>query len=131
MAWSALGSLTPTLLDWVTLNAPAQGELFSVTQDWVGEWPGTGYIRARMLYADNEFYEDGIFESLRFYASREERLIYLPFNPALQAAGYNVRYFQARLNMRARTYAGANWQINFAEFITDAEADFAADGGVY
>lgn len=131
MTWNGLGTLTPNLLDWVTLNAPAQGELFSITQDWVGEWPGQGYIRVRMLYADNEFYEDGYFETTRVYATRDERLIYLPFNPALQAAGYNVRYFQARLNARARIYEVANWQVNFSEFLTEAGADLAIDGGEY
>jgi hypothetical protein len=131
MSWNALGTLEPNLLDWVTLPTPAQGELFSITQDWVGEWPGQGYIRVRMLYADNEFYEDGFFETARVFADRDERLIYFPFNPALQAAGYNVRYFQARFNARARIFDVANWQINFAEFIGDAEADLNLDGGEY
>lgn len=131
MGWSALGSLSPNLLDWVTLPSPAQGELFSLTQDWLGEWPGQGYIRIRMLYADNEFYEDGIFETTRVFAAREERLIYFPFNPALQEAGYNARYFQAKFNTRARVFEAANWQINFAEFLGEAGADIAGDGGEY
>lgn len=131
MGWQALGTLNPNLLDWVTLNAPAAGELFSITQDWVGDWPGVGYVRLRMLYADNEFYEDGYFETERVYAARDERLIYLPFNPALQAAGYNVRYFQARLNSRARIYATANWRVNLSEFVGESGPDLEIDGGEY
>lgn len=131
MTWAPLGTVTPNLLDWVTLPTPAQGELFALSQEWIGEWPGTGYIRLRLLYADNEFYEDSIFESTRLYAERDERLLYLPFNPALQAAGYNVRYFQVRLNLRARPYAGANWQLNIAEFLGESGPDLIVDAGEY
>jgi hypothetical protein len=128
MPWSTLGTLSPDLVDWQTLNAPAEGELFRFSQSWVGEWPGTGYIRLRLLYADDTSYEDGYFETQRLYASRDEQLLVLPFNLILGQAGYNVRYFQARLNLRARTYANANWQVNIDQFIGDSET---LDGGEY
>ncbi|PZV07830.1 MAG: hypothetical protein DCF32_06260 [Leptolyngbya sp.] len=118
MTWAPLGTLTPNLLDWQTLNAPAEGELFRARQSWVGESPGTGYIRLRLLYADAETYEDGYFESKRLYASQDEQLLVLPFSPILAEAGYNVRYFQARLNLRARPYATANWQLTLEQFLS-------------
>lgn len=136
MVWAPLGTLTPDLLDWQTLNAPASGELFRVSQSWNGEWPGTGYIRLRLLYADAVSFEDGYFESQRLYASRDEQLILKPFSSILAQAGYNVRYFQARLNLRARPYATANWQINIDQFLGEAEPIAGAvsgdvNGGVY
>lgn len=119
MGWSTLGTLTPNLLNWVTLNAPSGGELFRVTQSWVGEWPGTGYIRLRLLYADHQFYEDAFFETERIYSGPDERLIAIPFNPIMREAGYNVRYFQARFNQRARIYENANWQVTLDQFVRD------------
>jgi hypothetical protein len=120
MAWSLLGTLTPNLLAWTTLNAPAPGELFRVSQFWNGEWPGSGYILLRLLYADNEFYEDSYFENKRIYSTRDERLIHLPFNPVFAQSGYTVRYFQARLSYRARIFEAANWQITLDQFLPDA-----------
>lgn len=128
MAWSTLGSLSPNLLDWQTLSAPAEGELFRFSQSWVGEWPGTGYIRIRLFYANDEFYEDGYFEATRLYATRDEQLMIFPFSLILGQAGYNVRYFQARLNLRARPYAIANWQLNVDQFIGETGT---LDGGEY
>lgn len=119
MGWGTLGTLTPDLLDWKTLNAPAAGELFRVSQSWNGEWPGTGAIMLRLLYADNEFYEDSYFENRRIYSTRDERLLFLPFNLVMKQAGYTVRYFQARLNYRARIFETANWQITLDQFLPD------------
>lgn len=128
MTWETLGNLTPNLLDWQTLNAPAEGELFRISQSWVGDWPGVGYIRLRLFYADDLYYEDGYFETKRVYATRDEQLLVLPFNLILGQAGYNVRYFQARFNMRARIYENANWQISLDQFL-GATGDL--DGGEY
>lgn len=128
MDWEALGIITPTLAAWSTLNAPADGELFRLQQSWVGEWPGTGYIRVRLFYADQTTFEDGFFETRRLYATKDEQLIALPFNPILAQAGYNVRYFQARLNLQARPYDGANWQLAIEQF---AGGGTVLDGGEY
>ncbi|MBE9137668.1 hypothetical protein IQ254_10650 [Nodosilinea sp. LEGE 07088] len=120
MGWSTLGTLTPALDNWRTLNAPAAGELFRISQSWSGEWPGTGFIQLRLLYANNEFYEDSYFETRRIYPTTDERLLYLPFNPVFASAGYTVRYFQARLSFRARVFESANWQVALDEFLPDA-----------
>lgn len=128
MSWETLGTLTPDLLDWQTLNAPAEGDLFRVRQSWVGEWPGTGYIRLRLFYADDESYDDGFFETQRLYANQDTDLLLLPFNQIMARAGYSVRYFQARLNLRARPYATANWQVSISQFVDYTET---FDGGEY
>lgn len=137
MTWSTLGTLTPNLLEWTTLNAPADGELFRVSQSWAGEWPGVGSIMLRLLYADNEFYEDGYFENRRIYAMTEERLLVIPFEPVMKQAGYTVRYFQAKFSYRTRVYESANWQISLDQFLGESEpapgggSGSTLDGGVY
>ena len=116
MSWAVLGTLSPTLDTWRTLNAPAQQELFRIEQSWSGAWPGKGPIQIRLLYANEEFFEDAYFETRRIYPTQDERLLYLPFNPVMATAGYTVRYFQARFSPRARILAAANWTITISEF---------------
>lgn len=116
MGWATLGTLVPTLDTWRTLATPAQQELFRIEQSWAGTWPGKGPIQIRLLYANDEFYEDAYFETRRIYPTQDERLIYLPFNPVMQQAGYTVRYFQARFSPYARILAAANWEITISEF---------------
>lgn len=128
MPWIALGTVQPSLLDWQFLNAPAFETVFRVRQSWVGEWPGSGYIRLRAVHQDGSFYE-----SKRLFATRDQQLLVMPPSPALAEAGYFVRRFQVRLNMRARIFATANWQVSIDEYSESLDDDpfQVVDGGIY
>lgn len=130
MAWRSLGTLTPNLLEWQALNLPARGEVFRVSQDWVGEWPGTGFITLRLIYLNGMLGGEGSLEYRRIYPFRDDRILELPFDERLRHAGYTVRYFQAKLGYRARVYANANWQISidqFWEFVPQPEFQLDSD----
>lgn len=116
MTWRTLGTLEPNLLDWQTLNIPARGEVFRVSQSWVGEWPGTGFASLRLVYSNALVGGQGALEYRRVYPFRDDRIYEFPFDERLRQAGYTVRYFQIKLNYRARLYAIANWQITIAQF---------------
>ena len=116
MVWSSLGTLTPTLLDWQTLNTPARGEVFRVSQSWIGEWPGTGWISLRVIYLNGSLGGAAALDYLRIYALRDDRIFLLPFDQRLRQAGYTIRFFQARLSHRARVFTAANWQISIDQF---------------
>lgn len=131
MTWSQLGTLTPTLETWRTLNAPTAGDLFRLSQSWAGSYPGKGAIQLRLFYSDTVFYEDAYLESKRLYPSSDERLLYLPFNPVMTSAGYGVRYFQARLSSWARIQTAANWTLTIDEWTGDSPAPGTLDGGEY
>lgn len=73
----------------------------------------------RLLYADNEFYEDSYFENRRIYSTQDDRLLIIPFNPVMAQAGYSVRYFQAKFSYRARIFESANWQLTIDQFLPD------------
>ncbi|MBE9159723.1 hypothetical protein IQ265_23220 [Nodosilinea sp. LEGE 06152] len=127
MPWQTLGTVNPNLLNWETIPASVLGNLFRVRQNWVGEWPGQGYIRLRLVQADGSFYEMG-----RLYATRDEQLITYPLDPVLIEAGYVARRFQLKLNMRARIFAVANWQVTIEEYLPSDDDPFQIiDGGTY
>lgn len=131
MSWNQLGALTPTLETWRTLNAPTAGDLFRLSQAWAGSYPGKGAIQLRLLYANQVSYEDAYFEIKRLYPNPDERLIYLPFNPVMAAAGYSVRYFQARLSPWARIQTAANWTLTIDEWTGATPDPDTLDGGEY
>lgn len=116
MGWSTLGTLTPNLLDWQTLNIPARGEVFRVSQSWVGDWPGLGHISIRLIYQNSAVGGQGSLEYRRVYPFRDDRIFEFPFDERLREAGYHVRYFQAKLGYRARVFTSANWQVSISQF---------------
>ncbi|MEA5448352.1 hypothetical protein VB780_07220 [Leptolyngbya sp. CCNP1308] len=116
MAWRSLGTLTPNLIDWETLNIPVRGEVFRVSQDWVGTWPGTGFISLRLVYLNGALGKEAALEYRRIYPFRDDRIHLFPFDEKLRQSGYTIRYFQAKLGHRARPYAVANWQISIDQF---------------
>lgn len=127
MPWETLGTVTPNILDWETIPTLALGNLFRISQSWAGEWPGQGYIRLRMVQADGSFYETD-----RIYATRDVELLTFPLDPVLVEAGYVARRFQLKLNMRARIFATANWQVTIEEYLPSDNDPFQIiDGGTY
>lgn len=128
MPWIALGTVEPNLLNWQAFSAPAFESLFRVRQTWNGEWPGAGYIRLRAVQSDGSFYE-----TKSIYATRDQQLLVLPPSAALAEAGYFVRRFEIRLNLRARIFATANWQVSIDEYSASTADDpfQIVNGGVY
>lgn len=112
MVWSEIGTLAPTL-EWRTFNTPVVGgELFRCRQEWVGDWPGTGYLQLSAFYADG-----GRYGYQQAQASRTEQMFLLPVPEALEIVGFTVRYMALRHNSRARLYANANWRVSVDQWI--------------
>lgn len=111
MPWTDIGTLTPTST-WQTFNIPViGGELFRLSQNWVGDWPGTGYLQFSAVYADA-----GRYGFTKAQADKAYQIIRLPVLEALLAAGFTTRYIAMRHNTRARLYSGNNWSVSVEQW---------------
>lgn len=106
MTWLTLGTLSPGY-QWQIFNTPVlEGDLFRITQQWQGSYPGIGPAWLASLYANAG--ESGY---RKFFSNSDPQLIEMPIPEEFRSAGLFVRYIQLKLGIRTRLYEGANWQV--------------------
>ncbi|MBD2259914.1 hypothetical protein [Pseudanabaena sp. FACHB-2040] len=114
MSWQPLGTFSPTK-EWKTLGTLTNGgSLFRIRQDWVGDWPGTGYLQISFVYEGA-----GRYGFRKVGSDKEDRVLNCPISEALAAEGFTSRQMAIKLNLYARLYSGANWVVSVDQWIDD------------
>lgn len=116
MAWLDVGTLTPSH-QWQQFESPViGGELFRVTQSWVGRYPAAG-----PAWLSSAFANAGISGFRRFFSNEDPLLLEMPIPQEFTDAGLLVRYVQLRLGVDSRPFADSNWQVTLELWTDDTD----------